>query len=69
MKTYKVIPYNRQNGISAPAIYIDSSDEKNVPKLAREKSGLGRFVNWVFNGFTELKHKRNNLINKKHKNV
>ena len=54
MPEIKVIPHHRIGKYRAPAVYaeVPSGDKdimkKEAEKLAREKSGLGRFTEWNF---------------------
>jgi hypothetical protein len=48
---YKVIPYNKAQRCSAPALYFEIHNPKEKDKLeqtARSASGLGRFEGWDF---------------------
>jgi hypothetical protein len=51
MKQYRITPINRKRGLRAPfvTVYADPTDTgKKIERMAREKSGLGRFEEWDF---------------------
>lgn len=47
---FKIKPFSRKNYGFAPELYVDSQDKsgRDVPKIARAMSGLGRFESWDF---------------------
>jgi len=51
MKELRIIPVNKKRGLVAPfvTIYVSENETgKKIERMAREKSGLGRFEEWNF---------------------
>jgi hypothetical protein len=47
----RIIPVNKKRGLVAPfvTIYVDKNEQgRKIEKMARAKSGLGRFEEWNF---------------------
>ena len=49
MKFYRITPKHYGYKLEAPCFFIESAKkEEEIEKMAREKSGLGRFPEWRF---------------------
>lgn len=56
--TFKVISRHKRDGTEAPAVYVDAGRPEDAIRLAREKSGLGRFPIWDFSNCVHVKETR-----------
>ncbi len=55
MKKFKIIPFHNIYKYNGIASIVEAINKNEAMKLAKEKSGLGRFKNWNFSKCKEIK--------------